>query len=324
MHLVTMSIVSACAFLLLLLPLHLLVVSAAADDDQWCPTSVTPLPTLPSNYSSYTFHGAADDECSDFFFSAILTSPNSSTPSTSTLSPSILLRASPSLNISHINPFPIPPTLLASGLRYIGGMAYSNLHLFAPLTSTPPPSLLPVSRSPPSRRRLTPPSPTPQSALLVLSTSTLKVVFSYPIASPIRLDWVAVDYATSPSPTLYSSSSSTSIVLAFAIATTGELTPLPSLTLPATLPPVTGATLLNPGTLLLLSSVPLPSPFLFSAYLTSLTSLDLSSLTATPVANMTTRHPATSTADVWSTDLPGFGSIHFITRSALYNLDLCS
>ena len=323
-----MSITSVLVCSLLWLSLQLVVLSAAQNDDRWCPTSVTPLPTLLSNLSSYTLYGAADDECSDFFFSAILTSPASSSPSplsspSPSPSPSILLRASPSLNVTHINTSPIPATLLSSGLRYIGGMAYFALHLYAPLTSTPPPSLTPHHLHP----RTSPPSP-PQSALLVLSTSTLSVVFSYPLASPITLSWVVIDYGTSPAPTLYSSSTATSTVLAFAISDTGELIPLPSLTLPTTLPPVTGATLLNPGTLLLLSFLPFSSPSSSPSspaptYLTTLTSFDMATLTPTPMANLSTPHPPTSTADVWSTDLPGFGSIHFITRAALYNYDLC-
>lgn len=289
------------AHLLLSVFLLCFLTSTISQSIQWCPTSVTPLPNLtlllPPSSPSYVWNSFADDECSDFFFSAL--------PSHNSTASPLIARSSPSLNVSFINPSPIPSSLFSLGLHSIAGMVYFNLYLYVSI------SLSPSSSSPHRHIRAS-----PRSAILVLSRSTLEVLHSYPLSSPLL--WLAVDYSTDP-PTLYSApSTSPSSLLTFAISSTGQLTPTAPIPLPH-LPSIVSATLFNPGTLLFLQSLTVNSSF--SARFLS---WDVGSKTVSEMLNVTgMASPALSLASFWSTELPGFGSLHFINSRALYNFDLC-
>ena len=306
---------------IVLLGLSLRCISAQSGD--WCLTGVQLLPNLTALLSSsaYDYYGAADDECSSLYFTAIDSSPAAA-------SPSVLLRTDETLTVSLVNQLPIPASLLASGFRYVTAMEYSNLRLFAAVTTT-----LPLSASAaaaPSRRHrsrssaATSASMNVSSGLAVLSTVNLTVLAWYPLTESVALQAVAIDYGDS---TLYASAAvSVSSLFHFAIAADGRLSRLPDIQLAS--PPlaaIRGSALLYPaGLLFYVAPLSQPSAAGHEANFTgAVLQYDVKTEQWSTLLNATTALPVTGMADLWSTSQPAFGSLHVLDARSLYDYDSC-
>ena len=303
----------------------------------WCQTGVRPLPNLTDHFPSntYQYYGAADDECSSFYFTAIDTNASST-------SPSVLLRVDDTLAVSLVNPQPIPSSFLATGYRYVTGMEDFNLRLFAAVTTTLPFSDISTAHSASSgaarHRSRTSASlaPNVSSVIAVLSTDNLTVLDWYPLNAPVALQSIAIDYGDS---TLYACAAlSVAALYHFSIDTDSRLTALPDVQL-ASQPPFTairGSALLYPGGLLLYVSwqqakaegqlVSTDGTLMAAAVNATAGSVlqyDVKSQAWTSLLNTSTALPVTSMADFWSTSQPGFGSMHVIDGQSMYNYDSC-
>ena len=314
--------------LLLVLLICLCSQSALGQAGGWCQTGVRLLPNLTDLLSSTSHHyfGAADDECSSFYFSALDVSPSAS-------SPSVVLRFDEALNVSLINDQPIPASLLAAGFRYITDMEYFNLHLFAPIASTVP--LLSASSSSVRHRSRgwssSQLSSNASSGIAVLSRSNLTVLQWYPLPEPVALQQLTIDYGDA---SLYASAAlSVSALFRFSIATDGRLSRLADVKLASrpSFDAIRGSALFYPGGLLFYVSWPAAERQLSAQSRTAaeeevsgaVLQYDVKSQAWSSLLNTSTALPVTSMADLWSTSQPNFGSMHIVDGRSLYNYDSC-
>ena len=295
----------------------------SSSSSQWCSTSINELPAIPavlpslSSSFSYLWYGAGDDECSDFYFSAIDLNASSS-------SPTVLVRADASLNISVVNAAPIPAKLLSQGLRYIPQLAYFNLHVYAPIVSSLP-SLPPSSSSLSHRhRRPSTAAAAESSVIALLSMRNLSVVSFFPVTEAVALRCLVVDYSDA---SMYAAVSSPAYLLHFSIASSGSLSRMADLSI-SPMSDVMSAVLLAPRTLLFLLAAGEQltgggDEAAVSEYVSSVLQVELDSGRVTAVLNVSSASPASSFAAFWSVDRPGFGSMHLIDSQRMLSYDEC-